>query len=145
MSVLDTQTLKILLKHPTSQYTNVFSRSSSTDAGIYTTPKKHIQELKQTITWFPPSLESPEIWKESQKVLKFYQNFGKVLEFFHSQIVQERFLSKHQHFSGFFCMLNLAVPWLTAVIFIWGILGAIMSIYTQHVTGWQYSNLPSRV
>ena len=45
---------------------------------------------------------------------------------------KERFLSKHQYFSGFLCMLNLAVHWLTALIFIWGILDAIMSIYSHH-------------
>ena len=53
-------------------------------------------------------------------------------------------LSKHQHFSGFLCMSNVAVHWLTAVIFIWDILNAIMSIYDQYITGWRYSNLQLR-
>ena len=57
-------------------------------------------------------LESPGI------LLKFWKSPGKVLEFFCGQTAQKRFLSKHQHFSGFLCMLNLAVRGLTAVIFI---------------------------
>ena len=54
-------------------------------------------------------------------------NFAKILEkswkcpgiFLWSDSPKERFLSKHQHFSGFLCMLNLAFHRLTAVIFIW--------------------------
>ena len=53
-------------------------------------------------------------------------NFAKILEkswkcpgiFLWSDSPKERFLSKHQHFSGFLCMLNLAFHRLTAVIFI---------------------------
>ena len=78
-------------------------------------------------------LESPGI------LLKFWKNPGKVLEFlccekerFQSKSPKERFLNKHQHFSDFVCMLHSAVHWLTAVIFIWGILDAIMSIYSHH-------------
>ena len=97
-------------------------------------------------SWFPPVLESPGIWKASWKVLEFEKhpgkswNFNEILEkswnFFCGQTVQKRFLSKQQHFLGFLCMLNLAVYRLTAVIFIWSILDAIMSIYSQHITGW---------
>ena len=83
-------------------------------------------------------LESPGI------LVKFWKSPGKVLGFlFWSDSSKERFLSKH-HFAGFLCMLNLAVHWLTALIFIWVILGTIMSIYTQHITGWRYSDLPLR-
>ena len=90
-------------------------------------------------------LESPGIWKESWKCLEFCWDFGKVLDFFlWSNSPKERFLSKHHHFLGFLCMLNLAVHWLAAMIFIWVILDAIMSIYSQHITGWQYSNLRLR-
>ena len=95
---------------------------------------------------------------KSWKVLKFEKspgkswNFAEILEkslnspgiFLWSNSPEERFLSKHQHFSSFLCVLNVAVHWLTAVIFIWGILDAIMSIYSQHITGWWYSNLQLR-
>ena len=71
-------------------------------------------------------LESRSIWKESWKVLKSPGIF------LCSNSPKERFLSKNQHFSGFLCMLNLAVHWLTAMIFIWGILDAIMFIFSAH-------------
>ena len=83
-------------------------------------------------------LESPGIQKSpgvSWKVLEFCRNFGKALEIFCGETIQKRFLSKHQHFSDFLCMLNLAIHGLTAMIFILGILDAIISIYSQHVTG----------
>ena len=97
-------------------------------------------------------LESPGIWKKSWKMLespeillKFWKSPGTFLEFFlRSNSPEERFLNKHQHFSDFLCILNVAIHWLTAVIFIWGILDAIMSTYSQHITGWRYSNLQSR-
>ena len=83
---------------------------------------------------------SPE---KSWKVMEFEKspgkswNFADILEkfwkspeiFLWSNSPKERSLSKHQHFSGFLCMLNLAVHWLTALIFIWGVLVAIMSIH----------------
>ena len=74
-------------------------------------------------------LESPGI------LLKFWKSPWKVLNFLWSNSPKERLLRKQQHFLGFFCMLNPAVHWLTAVIFIWGILDAIMFIYYQHITG----------
>ena len=95
--------------------------------------------LWKSYAWFPPVLESPGIWRECLKVLEFCWNFGKVLEFvccekerFQSKSPKKRCLSKHQHFSSFLCMLNSAVHWLTAVIFIWGILDAIISTYSHH-------------
>ena len=82
------------------------------------------------------------------KVLEFEKSPGKYWKssanFLRSNSLKERFLSKRQHFSGFLCMLNLAVQWLTAMIFIWGVLHATMSIYSQHITGWRYSNLQLR-
>ena len=95
----------------------------------------------------PLVLESAEIWKESWNVLespgillKFQKSPKKALNFF---LVKQskREISKHKHFSGFLCMLNLAFYWLTALIFIWGVLDAIMSIYSHHITRWQYSKL----
>ena len=94
---------------------------------VFTTPEKS-WNLKGV-------LESPGI------LLKFWKSSG---IFLWSNSLKERFLSKHQHFSGFLCMLNLAVHWLTAVIFIWGILNAMMPIYSQHITGWQHSNFQLR-
>ena len=114
------------------------------------------------LTWFPPVLESPgKSWNlkrvlESPGILlKFCQstgkswNFAEILSkhwkspgiFLWSNSLKERFLSKHHHFFGFLCMLNPAVHWLTALIFMWGILDAIMSIYSQHVTVSWYSNI----
>ena len=80
-------------------------------------------------------------------------NFAEILEnswkspgiFLWSNSPKGKFLSKHQHFLGFLCILNQAVHWLTAVIFIWGILDPIMSIYSQHITGWWYSNLNNAI
>ena len=62
-------------------------------------------------------LESPEIWKKSWKVLespkillKFWKSPGTFLEFFlWLNGPEERFLNKHQHFSDFLCMLNVAI------------------------------------
>ena len=83
-------------------------------------------------------LESPGIF------LKFWKNPGNVLGFFCGGTFQRRFLSKDQHFSGFLCMLNLEVHGLTAVLFIWGILDAIMSKYSEQIAGCRYSNLQLR-
>ena len=87
-------------------------------------------------SWFPPVLGSPgkpwnlkSVLESPGILLKFWKNPG---IFLWLNKPKERFLSKHQHFSGFLCMLNLAVHWLTALIFIWGILDAIMSIYSHH-------------
>ena len=106
------------------RYHACFEQGVSCHPGIYTL-WIHSEGVYMLHAWLTPVLESPGIflWSNSPK---------------------ERLPSKHQDFLGFCCMSNLAVHWLTAVIFIWGILDAIMSIYSQHITRWQYSNLQLR-
>ena len=71
-------------------------------------------------------------------LLKFWKSPWNVLR---SNSLKERFLSKHQDFSGFLSILNVTVHWLTALIFIWGILDPTVLLYSQHITGWRYSNI----
>ena len=80
-------------------------------------------------------LEFKRVLECPGKSWNFAEILEKALEIFCGETIQKRFLSKHQHFSGFLCMLNLAIHGVTAMIFILGILDAIISINSQHVTG----------
>ena len=90
--------------------------------------------LKNSICRWYGSHQSWKVLENPGILLKFWKSPGKTLEFFlWSNSPKERFLSKDQHFSGFLYMLNLAVHWLTAVIFIWCIyIGCNVYIFSAH-------------
>ena len=67
-------------------------------------------ELDQKQAWFSPVLESPgKSWNLAEILEKSWKSPG---IFLRSSTPKEGYLSKHQHFLGFLCMLNLAVHWL---------------------------------
>ena len=67
-------------------------------------------------SWFPPVLQSPgNPWNFAEILEKSWKSPWNVLR---SNSLKERFLSKHQDFSGFLSILNVTVYWLTALIFI---------------------------
>ena len=117
-------------------YISVWKRQSS-HKEIILSIISHInltEFLKNSICRWYGSHQSWKVLENPGILLKFWKSPGKTLEFFlWSNSPKERFLSKDQHFSGFLYMLNLAVRWLTAVIFIWWIyIGCNVYIFSAH-------------
>ena len=71
------------------------------------------KKIQFKITWLPPVLESPGKSLNLKRDLEMpgiLMKLWKSAGFFSwSNSPKERFLSKHHHFLGFLCMLNLAV------------------------------------